>query len=91
MLPCFFAGTYTDYIMSKLMKHKHWSLILSFKPLKTFSLTLLHLCPPLKQCQDHQEHCLRQPGADCGAVEEEVREGEREEQDPEGHRPEAGS
>ncbi len=43
------------------------------------SIISLHLCLALSQCQDHQEHRLRQPGADGGAVEEEVREGEGEE------------
>ena len=45
---------------------------------------------PSPQCQDHQEHGLHQPGADGGAVEAEVREGEGEEQDHEGDSPEAG-
>lgn len=44
----------------------------------------------LIQRQDDQEHGVHQPGADGRTVEEEIREGEREEQEPEGNRAEAG-
>lgn len=40
MLPHFSAEIYTDYIMSKLIKCKHWPLILSFNTLKIFCSSL---------------------------------------------------
>lgn len=42
------------------------------------------------QSEDHQEHSVCEPGADGRGVEEEIREGEGEEQEPEEHHPEAG-
>lgn len=45
---------------------------------------------PSIQGQDHQEHGVREPGADGRAMEEEVREGEREEQGAQGDHCQAG-
>ena len=51
---------------------------------------MLYNSPPpcAPQGKDHQEHGVGEPGADGGGVEEEIREGERQDQDSEDHDPE---